>query len=118
MLRAYPWPGNVRELRNEVERAVALSTSLVLDEGSFSPRIAQRSVRSVALGGDHTLYQIEREHIARVTARAPTFEAAAGILGIDDSTLWRKRQRYARERREDLPEMSVGALSGAAGAAR
>ena len=45
----------------------------------------------VALGDDVSLEQIEREHIARLVAGAPSFEAAARVLGIDVSTLQRKR---------------------------
>jgi two-component system, NtrC family, response regulator AlgB len=46
------------------------------------------------LGGDFTLDAIEREHILRVVTRAPTLEEGARILGIESSTLWRKRKRY------------------------
>jgi DNA-binding NtrC family response regulator len=48
----------------------------------------------VRVGGDFTLDELERAHVTLVLARAPTLEAAARILGIDDSTLWRKRKRY------------------------
>jgi len=46
------------------------------------------------LGGDFTLDEIERDHILRVTRRAPTVDDAAQILGIDGSTLWRKRKKF------------------------
>ena len=46
------------------------------------------------LGGDFSLDAIEREHITRVIARTATLEEAAEILGIDSSTLYRKRKRY------------------------
>jgi NtrC-family two-component system response regulator AlgB len=37
---------------------------------------------------------MEREHIARIVARAPSLESAARTLGIDATTLQRKRKRY------------------------
>jgi NtrC-family two-component system response regulator AlgB len=46
------------------------------------------------VGGNFSLEQIEREHILRVMSRAKTMEEAAAILGIDYSTLWRKRKRF------------------------
>jgi NtrC-family two-component system response regulator AlgB len=41
-----------------------------------------------------SLNEIEREHIARVLADSRTLADAASTLGIDVSTLWRKRKRY------------------------
>jgi NtrC-family two-component system response regulator AlgB len=46
------------------------------------------------LGSDVSLEIVEREHIARVVTRAPSLEAAAKILGIDATTLQRKRKKY------------------------
>jgi len=46
------------------------------------------------IGSDFSVEAIEREHIAQVVARAASFEAAAQILGIDPTTLQRKRKRY------------------------
>ena len=43
----------------------------------------------IALGDDVSLEDVEREHLARVVARALSFEAAARILGIDVTTLQR-----------------------------
>ena len=41
-----------------------------------------------------TLDEVEAEHIRRVLAAAPTLDDAAQTLGIDPSTLYRKRKRY------------------------
>jgi NtrC-family two-component system response regulator AlgB len=49
---------------------------------------------SALLGAEVSLEEIEREHIARVVARAESFESAARTLGIDVTTLQRKRKRY------------------------
>ncbi len=46
------------------------------------------------LGQDFSVEDIEREHIAQVVTRAASFEEAAQILGIDPTTLQRKRKRY------------------------
>lgn len=68
----------------------------VLEPAALPERIAQTTAEGgcLALGGDFTLEAIEREHIQRVIARTPTLEDAANILGVDDSTLWRKRKKF------------------------
>ena len=38
--------------------------------------------------------ELEAEHLRRVLASCPTMEEAAEVLGIDPSTLYRKRKRY------------------------
>ncbi len=93
-LLAYQWPGNVRELRNAIERAVIMWPAQIIEPGAFSERIAAHASLVPRLGGDFTLEQVEREHILRVIAKAPTLEEAARILDIESSTLWRKRKRY------------------------
>ena len=93
-LAAHPWPGNVRELRNEMERALVLGRGRTLGPESFSTRIVARVRRVPAVGGDFTLDELTREHIERVVARSGTQEEAARLLGIDPSTLWRKRKRH------------------------
>jgi NtrC-family two-component system response regulator AlgB len=111
VLTAYSWPGNLRELRNAVERATILTPASVIEPEDLGlpaetapqvpesvPQVPGAAARgrsaTPALGGDVSLEEIEREHIARVVARAPSFEAAARILGIDATTLQRKRKRY------------------------
>jgi two-component system, NtrC family, response regulator AlgB len=96
MLAAWPWPGNVRELRNAVERAVILGPGKTLEPESFPERMAGHAAGHPVLGGEFTVDEVEREHILRVLARAPTQEEAARVLGLDASTLWRKRKKYGR----------------------
>jgi two-component system, NtrC family, response regulator AlgB len=97
------WPGNLRELRNAIERAVILAPADVLeaaDLGITPVEIGAHDLQqripagAAALGGDHSIDEIEREHIARVIARSPSLDAAAKLLGIDPTTLQRKRKRY------------------------
>jgi NtrC-family two-component system response regulator AlgB len=94
LLLGYSWPGNIRELKNEMERAVVLSSADVLGPECFSDRVRGGAIAVPTLGGDFSLEQIEQEHLLRVLARAPTREAAARILGIDPSTLWRRLKRF------------------------
>jgi NtrC-family two-component system response regulator AlgB len=97
MLRTYGWPGNVRELRNAIERALIVWPSELIEPAAFPDRISGGARSAVALGGRNSLEEIEREHILRVLAATPTLDEAAEILGIDASTLWRKRKKYESE---------------------
>ena len=93
-LEDHAWPGNVRELRNAIERAIILWPSPRLEPQAFPERIAGAKERGPHVGGDFSVEAIERAHILSVMTRAPSLDAAAAILGIDSSTLWRKRKRY------------------------
>jgi two-component system, NtrC family, response regulator AlgB len=93
-LLRYEWPGNVRELRNAIERAVVLMEGRVLDASMLPRKVADAPEVGPGLGGDVSLDDVEREHIKQVLLRSPSLEDAARILGIDPSTLWRKRKRY------------------------
>jgi NtrC-family two-component system response regulator AlgB len=90
-LAAGRWPGNVRELRNSIERALILSNGQVIGPEAFG---GAGGSPGPSLGGDFTVEEIEREHILRVLARTPTQEEAAKVLGLDASTLWRKRKKF------------------------
>lgn len=93
VLRHHKWPGNIRELRNVVERAVILSHGqwiepkhLTLDEAIESQASDEQDLVSIEA--------LEEKHIRRVLAMTRSMEEAAGILGIDTVTLWRKRKKF------------------------
>jgi NtrC-family two-component system response regulator AlgB len=94
-LISYRWPGNIRELRNTIERAVILWPAQIIEAEAFPPHISAVSrSHPPEIGGNFPLEAIEREHIGRVLARSASLEEAAAILGINASTLWRKRKKY------------------------
>jgi two-component system, NtrC family, response regulator AlgB len=93
-LMAYSWPGNVRELSRVMERAIVLRSGVRVGLSALPETIASRQTASPYLGGEFTIGDVEREHILRVLGHAGSQEEASRILGIDPSTLWRKRKRY------------------------
>jgi NtrC-family two-component system response regulator AlgB len=94
VLTNYDWPGNVRELRNAIERAMILWPSTVVEPQAFPERIAGTKERGPHVGGKFTLDELERAHISAIVSQSKTMDEAAAMLGIDDSTLWRKRKKY------------------------
>lgn len=94
-LVAYDWPGNIRELSNVLERATLLANGDLLTPDLLPEEVRISSRTAVPLeDGDESLEAAERRHIAQVIARHPTLDTAAKALGIDPSTLYRKRERY------------------------
>ncbi len=98
-LLQYPWPGNLRELRNAIERAVIFAIDEAIGLSDLPDKISQRAAASagtsageIEAGRPITLEQLEAEHIRLILERSPTLEDAARILGIDPSTLYRKRK--------------------------
>jgi DNA-binding NtrC family response regulator len=112
-IRAFGWPGNVRQLENAVERAIAFSSSGIID----SLELDIPSSSSAELGSNHgisqagntegilsggiggglspTLSEIEKAYIYWILSQNQWHKpTAAKILGLDISTLYRKIERY------------------------
>jgi NtrC-family two-component system response regulator AlgB len=96
----YSWPGNLRELRNAIERAVLFAAKSEIESVDLPSRIRSDLTgrkpadgEPLQIGGPITLEQLETEHIRRVLQNTDTREEAARILGIDPSTLYRKRKQ-------------------------
>ncbi|HUR38699.1 MAG TPA: sigma-54 dependent transcriptional regulator [Planctomycetota bacterium] len=92
--QGYSWPGNVRELENVIERAVILNSKsrIMLEDLPPSIRAPQQT------GGNLSLEEMERRHIVQVLQETKgNVKAAAGVLGIDRKTLYRKAAEYGIE---------------------
>ncbi|MEO4048011.1 sigma-54-dependent response regulator transcription factor AlgB [Pseudomonas sp. CAU 1711] len=92
-LQAYAWPGNVRELRNVIERASIICPGERIEPSHLGLDPAQAD-SAPRVGAALSLEQLEKAHIAAVLAASATLEQAAATLGIDVSTLYRKRKQY------------------------
>jgi len=95
-LLAYDWPGNVRELENAVERAVALGSGPILHVGDL-PSNLQYGTQERLPDKDEflPLDELERRAILRALREAGGDKlAAARLLGIGKTTLYRKLKQY------------------------
>lgn len=92
-LQRHTWPGNLRELRNCLERAVILCDSDILDIDVLPELGARAGEANPQVGDFVTLAEIEEAHIRLVLERAGSLVQAARLLGIDKTTLYRKRRR-------------------------
>jgi NtrC-family two-component system response regulator AlgB len=94
-LLRHSWPGNLRELRNAVERGAILATDPEVGLADLPAAVGQPDgAGRIEVGDTVSLDDLEREHIRRVLARVPSLDEAAAVLGIDPSTLYRKRKRF------------------------
>jgi DNA-binding NtrC family response regulator len=95
-LIGYDWPGNVRELENAVERAVALGSGSMLHVGDL-PSNLQHAAGDRMPQSDELLplEELERRAILRALREAGGDKlAAARLLGIGKTTLYRKLKLY------------------------
>jgi DNA-binding NtrC family response regulator len=98
-LMAYDWPGNVRELENAIERAVALGSGPILHIGDLPSNLQQGSSEKTIESNElTTIEEMERRFIVRALRETNGDKlAAARILGIGKTTLYRKLKQYGSE---------------------
>ncbi|MFZ0908448.1 MAG: sigma-54 dependent transcriptional regulator [Candidatus Acidiferrales bacterium] len=102
-LIAYDWPGNVRELENAIERAVALSSGPFLQIADLPSNLQfGTSDRFPEKDEVLPLDELERRAILRALRESGGDKlAAARLLGIGKTTLYRKLKQYEAQA---LPE--------------
>lgn len=96
-LQGYSWPGNIREFRNVLERAALLCDSGVIRVSDLGFQLIASPITrpEVEPGGDLTIEELERRHIALVLQRVNgKVDVAAGKLGVPRSTLYSKIKQY------------------------
>jgi NtrC-family two-component system response regulator AlgB len=97
-LLRYSWPGNIRELRNAIQRAAILASGFLIELHHLPSQITSPGQTIQTAIQPTTLDQMEIEQIRRVLSSAGTIGEAAAQLGIDPSTLYRKRKKYGMRR--------------------
>lgn len=101
ILLEYDWPGNIRQLRNLIERLVVMSNHdkinvedlpqkiIEFNQGDIIDRFENMSLKDAVM-------KLEAQMIERAYRKSGNVRDAARLLGINASTLVRKRQKYER----------------------
>lgn len=109
-LEGHSWPGNVRELQNVMRRAAVLNAGPGLPASAFAlgaataagaaPLAAPLPPRDDLLSALQALKGLTLDEIERLVIEAAidtengSLPAAARVLGVSPSTLYRKRERW------------------------
>ncbi len=98
MMMNYPWPGNVRELENAVEHGIICAI-----DGKIQPESLPQDIREYCTASDE--HNTSTTHLNKASQHAIEVQeainkcngskaAAARLLGINRTTLWRWIQKY------------------------
>jgi NtrC-family two-component system response regulator AlgB len=90
----YRWPGNIRELRNVIERASIICPDVQIELSHLGLR-ANPVGTAPQIGQQLSLEALEKAHISAVMANSSSLDQAAKTLGINTSTLYRKRKQLS-----------------------
>jgi DNA-binding NtrC family response regulator len=95
-IMGYDWPGNIRELENAIERAVALGSGPILHVGDLPSNLQYNAAEKHSDGDELVPLEIlERRAIFRALQETSGDKlAAARLLGIGKTTLYRKLKQY------------------------
>jgi len=93
LLLEYDWPGNVREFETTIKRMLVFAKNNIVQPEHLPQEINNFKPKQIA-HAVQKIDELERQHIIDVLKIAATTKEAARILGISETTLWRKRKLY------------------------
>ena len=89
----YDWPGNVREFETVVKRLLIFAKDNFVKSDYLPTEILDTKTKQ-PVETLSRMEDLERQHISEVLKIATSNKEAARILGISETTLWRKRKLY------------------------
>jgi len=92
-LMDYDWPGNIREFENVVKRLKVVAKDGVIMPQYLPTDILRKSSKQF-LNIMSSIEELEKKHIAEILCLTSSPKEASKILGISETTLWRKRKKY------------------------
>src|SRR6204780_3707004 len=106
-MMAYDWPGNVRELENAIERAIALGSGPILHAADLPSNVKYGTTEKMPHADELRLEDLERRAIFRALQESGGDKlAAARLLGIGKTTLYRKLKQYDAASQKQTSESS------------
>jgi len=103
ILTRYNWPGNVRELRNVVENMVIIAEEDIIDEKCIPSYITRVTGKALfietpdyfdSFNLKNIITEVENQVIRKALVEFGSMRNTAAHLGIDLSTLVRKKRHY------------------------
>jgi DNA-binding NtrC family response regulator len=93
LLQKYDWQGNIREFETVIKKLVVISKDgkARID---YLPSEIRNLTKTGAAANQKTISEIEKEYILEVLKNTPGTKEAARILGISETSLWRKKKEY------------------------
>ncbi|MCL6100131.1 MAG: sigma-54 dependent transcriptional regulator [Bacteroidetes bacterium] len=89
----YDWPGNIREFETVIKRLLIFAKDNFVKSDYLPTEILDTKTKQ-PVETLSRMEDLERQHISEVLKIATSNKEAARILGISETTLWRKRKLY------------------------
>lgn len=94
LLEEYDWPGNIREFENVVKRLIVFAKDQLIKIEFLPAEIINFKPKQPSSVSMSKMEDLEKQHIQEVLKVTSSTKEASKILGISETTLWRKRKIY------------------------